>query len=44
VEGIDLACLALDDARFASELFENLLREEDFSNGQIVGEGGIVGA
>jgi hypothetical protein len=44
VEGIDLACLALDDARFAGELFKNLLREEDFSDGQIVGEGGIVGA
>ena len=44
MEGIYLAGLALNDSRFAGELFKDLLSEKDFSDGQIVGESGIVGA
>jgi hypothetical protein len=44
VERIDLARLALDDTRFASQLFKELSGEEDFSDGQVEWAGGIVWA
>jgi len=44
VERIDLAGLALDDTRFAGQLFKELAGEEDFSDGQVEWAGGIVRA